>query len=225
MPCSDIGPEATYATAIDVTPPFGREWPGSGFDCALLRQVVGLFDWRSGFAKGLWANRMRCAKAKELGKMPQAKRFRLGGLSVRGLEGLTMRKSLLLSLAVVLGAACASASALGELQFRADQGLVDAAGFTQMAAEEIAPLMKETATNPTRADEMSLRASEVEKRYLAPLMQRAEADAAYGLGVQEALYLATCAALSPAKRAAFDEAFRRANANILSVTAPTIIAG
>ncbi len=42
--------------------------------------------------------------------MPQAKRFRLGRLSVRGLEVLMMRKSLLLSLAVVLGAACASAS-------------------------------------------------------------------------------------------------------------------
>lgn len=114
---------------------------------------------------------------------------------------------------------------LNELQFRADQGFVDAAGFAQMAAREIAPLMKEAASNPTLAKALSIKTSEVEKRYMASLMQRAEADAAYGLGTQEALFLAVRAALSPTDRGMFDGAFQRANTNVLSITPPTVIRG
>jgi hypothetical protein len=114
---------------------------------------------------------------------------------------------------------------LAELRFRADQGLVDAAGFAQMAAREIAPLMKEAANNPTLAKDLSVRAAELEKRYLAPVMRRAQGDAAYGLGVQEALHLATRAVLSTANQAGYDDAVRRASANVLSVTPPTVIAG
>jgi hypothetical protein len=101
----------------------------------------------------------------------------------------------------------ANASTLSKLQGRADRGLIDAAGYARNAAEATRPLLetakaklalaKQTSNPDTRAtlvheaNEATLQASEVQKKIMAPVMNEARADAAYGLGVQLATFEAT----------------------------------
>lgn len=111
-----------------------------------------------------------------------------------------------------------------ELQARADRGFVDAAGYARNAATAMRPLFNEArakltgavrATEPevrarlTReAGEANARAAEIEAKYLAPVTKDAQADAAYGLGVQAAVFSALT---TPAS---FDAAVARARANV-----------
>jgi hypothetical protein len=72
----------------------------------------------------------------------------------------------------------------------------------------------------SEANELMLRASEIQKNYLAPVMKRARGDAAYGLGVEFALAKAVAG-----DDAAFSAAYSKANANVLAATPPTFIQG
>jgi hypothetical protein len=117
-----------------------------------------------------------------------------------------------------------------ELALRADRGLVDAAGYAQMAATATLPLLEQArgkfaearaATDPSRAaalraegEELNARAVEMQSKYLAPVLALAHGDAAYGLGVQRAVYLAASGGL--------DVAADKARANLRPV-APTSI--
>ena len=113
-----------------------------------------------------------------------------------------------------------------ELQFRADQGLVDTAGYAQLAAKEMAPLLGQArSAAPSDASKLLLAAAEIRQKYLAPVLARAHGDAAYGLGVQYAVFLATRAVGSPQGQAQLERAFQAANANILSIMPPVVIHG
>jgi hypothetical protein len=128
-----------------------------------------------------------------------------------------------------------------ELQLRADKGFVDAAGYAKMAAQQAAPLLREAhdklrqadaAADPasatrlrTEATELSRQAVEIQNKYLAPVLKEAHADAAYGVGVQRAMLLATQAARSEQGSARFDQAFTKANANVAASVQPLHIQG
>lgn len=128
-----------------------------------------------------------------------------------------------------------------ELQLRADKGFVDAAGYAKMAAQKVTPLVREAheklrqadaAADPaqaaslrTEATELSRQAAETAIKYLAPVLKDAHADAAYGVGVLRAMLLATQAASSEKGSARFDQAFTKANANVVSSAQPFHIQG
>jgi|GEM_PF-3135182 len=133
----------------------------------------------------------------------------------------------------------AHASVRAELQLRADRGFVDAAGYAKLAAQQVAPLVRQahdklrqaaSTADPAaaarlqkEATELSRQAVDVQNKYLAPVLTAAHADAAYGLGVQRAMLLATQAASSPHQGARrFDEAFAKANANVQNLPPRTI---
>jgi hypothetical protein len=129
-----------------------------------------------------------------------------------------------------------------ELQLRVDKGFVDAAGYATVAAKEIGPLYRDAtgklqlaraiaAEQPDiakalRADAYKLlgEATDAERRYLGPVMKLAHEDAAYGLGVQYALFEAT-RAYKTASQTLFDAAFTKANENIRGVEPATITIG
>jgi hypothetical protein len=127
-----------------------------------------------------------------------------------------------------------------ELQLRADRGFVDAAGYAKTAAREMEAIQRQVAdkleqagscADPARANELRAEASALTKKeaavqdeYLAPVLSKAHGDAAYGLGVEYAMYLASCGD-SPSAVARFDAAFGKANANVVSATPPTFIRG
>jgi hypothetical protein len=115
-----------------------------------------------------------------------------------------------------------------ELQFRADKGFVDAAGYAKMAAKEMKPLIDDAksklaasktadpataATLRSQANDLMLKAAEAEKKYMAPVQKQAAGDAAYGLGVQYAVHCAVAGSSD-----SLDKAFAKANANVSSIT-------
>jgi hypothetical protein len=119
-----------------------------------------------------------------------------------------------------------------ELQFRADKGFVDAAGYAKNAAAQMKPLYAEansklsaakTADSATasklqaQASALFTKAAEVEKKYLGPVYSRTTTDAAYGVGV---LYAVHCAIHS--SPSAFESTFAKANANVQSVTPASV---
>jgi hypothetical protein len=120
-----------------------------------------------------------------------------------------------------------------ELQLRSDKGFVDAAGYAKNAAAQMKPLYDQarsllsqakTTSDPKAADSLRSqaasalsKAADVEKKTLAPVLGKAQTDAAYGLGVLYAMHSAMN--LSPA---AFDATFNKANANVISVSPPTV---
>jgi hypothetical protein len=111
-----------------------------------------------------------------------------------------------------------------ELQRRADRGFVDAAGYARNAAAAMRHLFDEarakraqaqqtkhpdTRAQLTReANEATTKAAELEAKYMAPVMKTAQSDAAYGLGVQAAVFSALT---SPA---GFDATVDRARASL-----------
>jgi len=117
------------------------------------------------------------------------------------------------------------------LQLRADQGLVDAAGYAKNAAAAARPMMEQAqakltaakaATDPSTAAKLTgeahaltAKAAATQKTILAPVMARAQKDAAYGLGVQRAVYLAAQPAISGG---AMDAAVSKAAVNVHSVS-------
>jgi hypothetical protein len=123
------------------------------------------------------------------------------------------------------------------LQVRADRGLVDAAGYAKMAASATRPLYERarakiaeasTAIDPGQkaklsgeARELNATAAETQRRYLAPVMSKAQGDAAYGLGVQRAVFLAAQADM-PAGSAHFEAAVAKASANVRPVSASSV---
>ena len=119
-----------------------------------------------------------------------------------------------------------------ELQFRADRGFVDAAGYAKTAASQMSPLLDEAtrklsaaktanpataATLRSQANDLFGKAAEVEKKIMAPVTKQATTDAAYGVGV---LYAVHSALHDPP--ATFDANFARSNANVSSVSPPSI---
>ncbi len=115
----------------------------------------------------------------------------------------------------------------GELQLRADRGFVDAAGYAKLAAHAMLPMYREAAARLSaariaepedgarlrgEAQALMAQAATAEKRYLAPVMGKAQGDAAYGIGVQYALHQALRAESSGTSDA-FDAAFSKANEN------------
>jgi hypothetical protein len=117
------------------------------------------------------------------------------------------------------------------LQLRADQGLVDAAGFAKNAAVATRPLMEEAQAKLTaakaapdpataakltgEAHALTAKAAATQKTILAPVLAKAQGDAAYGLGVQRAVFLAS----TPAE---LDAAVLKAAANAQPVAASTV---
>jgi hypothetical protein len=122
------------------------------------------------------------------------------------------------------------------LQLRADQGLVDAAGYAKNAAAATRPMIDETqakltaakaATDPataakltSQAHALTAKAAETQRAVLAPVMAKAQGDAAYGLGVQRAVYLAGAA--TPAGSAHFDAVVSKAAANVHPPSASSV---
>ncbi len=120
-----------------------------------------------------------------------------------------------------------------ELQLRSDKGFVDAAGYAKNAAAQMKPLYDQarsllsqakTTSDSKAADSLRSqaasalsKAADVEKKTLAPVLGKAQTDAAYGLGVLYAMHSAMNQ--SPA---AFDVTFGKANANVVSVSPPTV---
>jgi len=119
-----------------------------------------------------------------------------------------------------------------ELQFRADKGFVDAAGYAKMAAAQMKPLFAEAssklaaaktadpataATLRSQAHALFTKAGEVEQKCLAPVYKQARADAAYGVGVLYAVHSAMHDSSDT-----FDKAFTKANTNVSSIS-PTSI--
>ena len=119
-----------------------------------------------------------------------------------------------------------------ELQFRADKGFVDAAGYAKNAAAQMKPLYAQASSDlaaakgadPATASKLRAQASalfaqaaQVEKTVMAPVYSQTTSDAAYGVG---ALYAVHCAMHSSPD--AFDKAFGKASANVQSV-APTTV--
>lgn len=123
------------------------------------------------------------------------------------------------------------------LQLRADQGLVDAAGYAKNAAAATRPLVEQAqakltearaATDSVQAGRLSAeahaltaKAAEMQKQILAPVMAKAQGDAAYGLGVQRAVFLAAQASTS-AGAAHLDAAVSKAAANVRPVTSSSV---
>lgn len=120
-----------------------------------------------------------------------------------------------------------------ELQLRADKGFTDAAGYAKNAATVMKPLFDEAkeklaqadrATDPAakqkllgEANEAAAKASEAQKKYLAPVLGSAQKDAAYGLGVLYAVHTALHGSSTD-----FDAAFQKANDRILAASPSTI---
>ena len=125
----------------------------------------------------------------------------------------------------------------GELQLRADRGLADAAGYARMAANATRPLYEQARTKLAEASAASdpgqkaklasdahglnARAAEMQRTYMAPVMSRAQGDAAYGLGVQRAVFLAARTDTS-AGSASFDVAVAKATTNVHPVSPPAV---
>jgi hypothetical protein len=113
-----------------------------------------------------------------------------------------------------------------ELQARADRGFVDAAGYARNAATAMRPLFSEArgklaeaertsdpdgrARLTREAGEANAKAAELEAKHMAPLASAARGDAAYGLGVQAAVFSALTTPDG------FDAAVARARANVQS---------
>ena len=130
---------------------------------------------------------------------------------------------------------------LAELTLRADRGLVDAAPLVRAAAHDIAACMKGAASDKEhaavarargdlvaaenfeqRAAAAAVRASEHEKVALAPLLTRAQGDAAYGLGVQSAMHHALRVELGRETREHFAGSVANARAELAAVDPRTI---
>lgn len=130
---------------------------------------------------------------------------------------------------------------LAELALRADRGLVDAAPLARSAAPAIAACMRDAAaalgdarTARARGDEVAAARSEerasssvahaaqLEKAALAPLLGRAHADAAYGLGVQSAVHHALRVELGKEAADTFGASLAKARANLASVEPPIV---
>jgi len=113
-----------------------------------------------------------------------------------------------------------------ELQARADRGFIDAAGYASNAATAMRPLFNEAHAKLAEAErtvdpdvrarltqeagEANTKAAEIEAKYMAPVTKAAGADAAYGLGVQAAVFSALT---TPGT---FDAAVTRARASVES---------
>jgi hypothetical protein len=120
-----------------------------------------------------------------------------------------------------------------ELQLRSDKGFVDAAGFARTAASQMKPFVDDgnaklaqakMTTDPKQASALRAqatasfsKAADVEKKVMAPVMGKAQSDAAYGLGV---MYAVHCAVTQTP--ATFDKTFAKANSNVQSVSPSTI---
>ncbi len=74
------------------------------------------------------------------------------------------------------------------------------------------------------AQTLMAQAAQSEKKYLAPVMGKAQADAAFGIGVQYALHQAMRAESSGNSKA-FDAAFDKANDNARGYEPPTVRIG
>jgi hypothetical protein len=112
-----------------------------------------------------------------------------------------------------------------DLQLRADRGFVEAAGYARVAAHEMRSFYalacsKLDAAEVAGSDEagrlrsvargLMRQAAETEKKYLAPVTEKARDDAAYGIGVQHAVYLALRAKISGDDWVVFDAELARA---------------
>lgn len=127
----------------------------------------------------------------------------------------------------------ANPSEKAELQLRSDKGFVDAAGYAKNAAAQMKPLYDQarsllaqakTTSDPKAADTLRSqaadalsKAADIEKKTLAPVLGKAQTDAAYGLGVLYAVHSAMNQSPS-----AFDATFAKANANVASVSPQTV---
>lgn len=125
---------------------------------------------------------------------------------------------------------------LAELTLRAERGLVDAAPLARTAAHDIASCMRGAASAMdhakaarARGDEVAAanfeerasaavsHAAELEKAALAPLLGRAHADAAYGLGVQSAMHHALRVELGKQPADTFAASVAKARADLAAV--------
>ena len=130
---------------------------------------------------------------------------------------------------------------LAELTLRSERGLVDAAPLAHGVAHEIAACLRgatsssaqaataRTSGDGAAADRLTERAStalahaaELEKSALSPLLARAHADAAYGLGVQSAMHHALRVELGKESAADLSASIAKARADLASVEPSTI---
>jgi hypothetical protein len=126
---------------------------------------------------------------------------------------------------------------LAELHLRAERGLVDAAPLARAAAHDIAACVRGAASASShaktarasgdlvaathfeeRASQALAHAAGLEKSALAPLLARAHADAAYGLGVQSAMHHALRVELGNEPFEHFAAAVARARADVAAAS-------